>query len=180
MNSKTIQLPDNAQQVALYVNASRRLRLERANGGQGKSDREGTVTNIRLDPHYASELIARVDYDNGEKTSSLRLTWDALSKRWMTRTHSRGLVCYEVAPVQATPVEPAKPEPLKDKEFSDKGVMPSDHAGINEMLKKGFKDIFGGELVPAPAKRTLPSSKALFITASEKYMGLGFNDGLAD
>lgn len=84
------------------------------------------------------------------------------------------------APVQATPVEPPKPakKDLKPKEFSDKGVMPSDHPGINEMLKKGFKEIFGDDMKDssAPAKRTLPSSKALFIAASEKYMGLGFND----
>ena len=73
----------------------------------------------------------------------------------------------------ATPVEPPKPK----EEFSEVGVMPSDHPGINEMLKKGFKEVFGGEM-PAPAKRTLPSSKALFITASERYMGLGSNDSI--
>lgn len=81
------------------------------------------------------------------------------------------------SPIQATPVEPEKK--LKDNEFSEQGVLPSDMPGINEMLKKGFKEIFGGDMTgaKAPAKRTLPSSKALFITASEKYMGLGFNDG---
>lgn len=92
------------------------------------------------------------------------------------KQESLTLVC-SPSPIQATPVEPEKK--LKDNEFSEQGVLPSDMPGINEMLKKGFKEIFGGDMTgaKAPAKRTLPSSKALFITASEKYMGLGFNDG---
>lgn len=78
--------------------------------------------------------------------------------------------------LMATPVKPPAPEKkLKDKTFGEAGVLPSDMPGINEMLKKGFKEVFG-QSMPAPAKRTLPSSKALFITASEKYMGIGYND----
>lgn len=86
----------------------------------------------------------------------------------------------DLSAADAKTPEPGRPlKPIKPKEeFSDKGIMPSDHPGINEMLKKGFKEIFGGEMQPAPAKRTLPSNKALFIVASEKYLGLGVNDGL--
>lgn len=77
----------------------------------------------------------------------------------------------------STPVEPPAPKkPLKEKEFSERGVMPSDHPGINEMLKNGFKGIFGGEMLTGPKKP--PSYKGLLIQASEKYLGLGFNDGL--
>lgn len=123
----------------------------------------GTIESLTLDGKYANVRIKDVP-----RVGCIKYTTSDLE------------LVARLEPVSGTPIEPAKPEPLKDKEFSDKGVMPSDHAGINEMLKKGFKEIFGGELVPAPAKRTLPSSKALFITASEKYTGLGFNDGLAD
>lgn len=104
---------------------------------------------------------------------------DGTPARHFSQRSSVKLIARAGTPVQATLVEPLKPIKPKE-EFSDKGIMPSDHPGINEMLKKGFKEIFGGDMTgaKAPAKRTLPSSKALFMVASEKYLGLGFNDGL--
>lgn len=103
---------------------------------------------------------------------------DGTPARHFSQRSSVKLIARAGTPVQATLVEPLKPIKPKE-EFSDKGIMPSDHPGINEMLKKGFKEIFGGDMTgaKAPAKRTLPSNKALFIVASEKYLGLGFNDG---
>lgn len=101
---------------------------------------------------------------------------DGTPARHFSQRSSVKLIARAGTPVQATLVEPLKPAPKE--EFSDKGIMPSDHPGINEMLKKGFKEIFGGDMTgaKAPAKRTLPSSKALFMVTSEKYLGLGFND----
>lgn len=183
---KQIPLPDNAEQMFLFLNASRVLRLECQTSESGYN--EGVVTSI--DVEYGSKVKVKCRYDNGTD-ATLSLYYAQHKKTWETTSGSRVLVCYEAevsragAPM-ATPVEPAKPK----EEFSNKGVMPSDHPGINDMLKKGFKEIFGGDIggaqrgavgretVPAPAKRTLPSSKALFITASERYMGLGFNDEL--
>lgn len=86
------------------------------------------------------------------------------------------LISRAAAPVQATPVQhsPAQPEPaLKKDEFSERGVLPSDVEGINEMVKRMFKDK-RDETTPAPHKP--PTYKGLLITASEKYLGLGFND----
>lgn len=66
-------------------------------------------------------------------------------------------------------LEPA----LKKDEFSERGVLPSDVEGINEMVKRMFKEK-RDETKPAPVKPTSPAG--LLITASEKYLGLGYND----
>lgn len=89
---------------------------------------------------------------------------------WGARS-SLKLISRAGAPVQHSP---AKPEPaLKKDEFSERGVLPSDVEGINEMVKRMFKEK-RDETKPAPVKPT--SHAGLLITASEKYLGLGFND----
>lgn len=111
--------------------------------------------------------------ERAEKGKNFRLqdaTWE------FSQRNSLKLISRAAAPVQATPVQhsPAKPEPtLKKDEFSERGVLPSDVAGINEMVKRMFKEK-RDETKPAPVKP--PTYKGLLITASEKYLGLGFND----
>ena len=113
--------------------------------------------------------------ERAEKGKNFRLTgatWE------FSQRSSLKLIARAGAPVQATPIQhssttpPAQPV-LKKDEFSERGVLPSDVAGINEMLKRDFGRIFG-ETKPEPVK---PKSHAgLLITASERYLGLGFND----
>ena len=138
----------------------------------------GTVTGVKARGPFRCR--AQISYDAGDGAADLLVT--RVAGTWTANSGFRKLVAWRTVqvPVETPePVEPPQPSKPKD-EFSDKGIMPSDHPGINEMLKKGFKEIFGGDMTgaKAPAKRTLPSSKALFMVASEKYMGLGFNDGL--
>lgn len=90
---------------------------------------------------------------------------------WWRYRASFKLVSRAGAPVQHSP---AKPEPaLKKDEFSERGVLPSDVEGINDMVKRMFKEK-RDETKPAPVKPT--SHAGLLITASEKYLGLGYND----
>lgn len=111
--------------------------------------------------------------ERAEKGKNFRLTgctWE------YSMRSSLKLIARAAAPVQATPVQhsPAQPEPaLKKDEFSERGVLLSDVEGINEMVKRMFKDK-RDETTPAPHKP--PTYKGLLITASEKYLGLGFND----
>lgn len=119
----------------------------------------------------------------GERVKILDVRNDAFYtepewNKWSNRS-SLKLIARAGAPVQATPKEqasasqpPAAPV-LKKDEFSERGVLPSDVAGINEMVKRMFKEK-RDEIKPAPAKP--PSHAGLLITASERYLGLGFND----
>lgn len=162
----------DAETLKLLLNDKNVLmRLEMNSDESGY--KTGTVINIV--PKYVAADV-RVKYDSNEESVVLRLRRNDAGV-WLTKSGSRKLVALRTVQMTTETAKPGHP-PKPKEEFSDKGIMPSDHPGINEMLKKGFKEIFGGDMTgaKAPTKRTLPSSKALFIVASEKYLGLGFND----
>lgn len=147
-------------------------------------ERIGKVIAMMVDTGPKGECVKAVYIDESsthKRTPSLRFY--RRGQYWETETGGRRLAMFAAAPMVKTAAEvvgtPKAPEPPKKeqelrKEFSEKGVMPSDHPGINEMLKKGFKEIFGGDL--QQTKRP-PSYPGLTRMADEKYRGLGFNDG---
>ena len=77
------------------------------------------------------------------------------------------------APIQHSSTTPPAQPVLKKDEFSERGVLPSDVPGINEMVKRMFKEK-RDETKPEPVRPT--SHAGLLITASERYLGLGYND----
>ena len=108
--------------------------------------------------------------ERAEKGKNFRLTgatWE------FSQRSSLKLISRAAAPIQHSSTTPPAQPVLKKDEFSERGVLPSDVPGINEMVKRMFKEK-RDETKPEPVRPT--SHAGLLITASERYLGLGYND----